>query len=179
LSYSPPWTIGKSGSATITINGGTGPFVASYSGQLPTGLSLTQSGNVLTLTGAPQQAGTFSIEITVQDSTGARASIGYGFAVHRPSPPPAPSAATGWHISFLFAGDIQIPLSVIGWDASTSSNVTLALEVAYNYFAQVAYPQYCTNYPPSSDPFQIRVSYVNASGQAFSEGTLWSNQTGP
>jgi hypothetical protein len=69
-----PWSVGKSDSATITISGGTGSYVASYSGQLPTGLNLARSGSVITISGTPQTAGSFTFTVTVRDSTGASAS---------------------------------------------------------------------------------------------------------
>ena len=62
-------------SAMIPISGGTGVYSNASVTGLPTGLSASLSGNTITFTGTTPQAGTFSnIVVSVQDSTGAKAS---------------------------------------------------------------------------------------------------------
>jgi large repetitive protein len=80
------WTAGKSGfTGTLTIVGGTGPFVyASVSG-LPTGLSATLSGNTIRLTGTPSTAGTFGAgNITIRDAAGASVTKTFSITIHAP-----------------------------------------------------------------------------------------------
>jgi hypothetical protein len=178
------WRQNQTGSATIMISGGSAPFhLDPFLAQQSSWWTPTLVGNTVTISGVPPSGLVgFSFWVTVIDSAGATTSQYYTINVNpppKPPPPVSPSPAMGWHISFQFSGDIQIPLSWIGWDASSASNVSLALQAAYNYFAEVAYPNYLNTHTAPSQPFTISVSYVNSSGQVFPEGTLWSNQTGP
>jgi Putative Ig domain/Bacterial Ig-like domain (group 3) len=64
---------GKKGArylADLAVYGGTGKLTWSLSGHLPKGLALSQSG---TISGKPEAVGTFSLDITVKDQTGATA----------------------------------------------------------------------------------------------------------
>jgi len=72
----PPATAGTSYSATITAGGGIGPY--SWSGVGVDGLTLSGAG---LLSGTPAQAGTFTQNVTVRDSTGATAGASFPLTV--------------------------------------------------------------------------------------------------
>ena len=62
----PDGTSGVSYNQTVTASGGAAPYALSFSGTLPTGLSLSSGG---VLSGTPTAAGTFNFTITATDST--------------------------------------------------------------------------------------------------------------
>jgi hypothetical protein len=65
----PSGTVGASYHATLTVSGGTAPYIFSMkSGALPAGVGLTSESG--TLSGTPTTAGTFSFVLEVSDSTG-------------------------------------------------------------------------------------------------------------
>lgn len=69
----PGGTVNSAYSQTITASGGSSPYTFSYTGTLPTGLSLSSSG---ILSGTPTSTGTYSFTVTATDSashTGSRA----------------------------------------------------------------------------------------------------------
>ena len=70
---------------TFMASGGTAPYT--WSGQLPAGLTLRQSGLAL---GAPTTKGTSTFTVTVTDAAGATASGRFSLTVTDP-PPPSPS----------------------------------------------------------------------------------------
>ena len=61
-------TVSTAYSQTITASGGTGPYVFTSSGTLPTGLSLSSGG---VLSGTPTTAGTFTFTVIATDQAGA------------------------------------------------------------------------------------------------------------
>jgi uncharacterized protein (TIGR03437 family) len=69
--------LGAGIAGSISISGGTPPYVISPAGTLPAGLFITNGG----LTGTPQQAGNYNVSALVTDSLGAGASIGFTFSV--------------------------------------------------------------------------------------------------
>jgi eukaryotic-like serine/threonine-protein kinase len=59
--------VGAAYSGTVTVSGGTGPYGWSVTG-LPNGLTANGNGAVLTISGDPQVAGTFTAAVSVHDS---------------------------------------------------------------------------------------------------------------
>jgi hypothetical protein len=92
-----PWTLGRAGSATIAVSGGTQAYSNLAVTGLPAGLTATLSASTITLSGTPTQFGTFSnVAVSLQDSGGG--------TVHRPysmtvapllSPGTLPAATAG------------------------------------------------------------------------------------
>jgi len=78
------WTAGESGfTGTMTIAGGTGPFVVTGYGGLPVGLVVKLSGSTISFTGTPSTSGIFSHgTITIQDATGARVTQPLGIIIN-------------------------------------------------------------------------------------------------
>ncbi len=62
---------------TIHISGGTGHYTVALVTGLPKGLSFSLSGNTVSITGTPQQAGIFTLNVWVQDSSGSQAQAAY------------------------------------------------------------------------------------------------------
>lgn len=91
-------TLGEPYSSSITVTGGTSPFVFSvFSGSLPTGLSLNTSTGAIT--GTPTATGTFNFVIRVTDAELLTADTpGCGIVVSAapepPEPPEPPPAGT-------------------------------------------------------------------------------------
>ncbi len=76
--------------ATVVCTGGTPPFTWSIvSGQLPTGLTLNSATGVIE--GTPTQAGPFTFEVEVTDSSSPRQTQGAWLTIHIESPPPGPA----------------------------------------------------------------------------------------
>lgn len=64
----PPASVGTNYSASLSVTGGTAPYTfAVVSGQLPSGVGLTNSG---TISGTPSDAGTFTFVVSALDSKG-------------------------------------------------------------------------------------------------------------
>ena len=80
----PNGTVGASYSATFTVTGGTGGYIFRVSGQ-PANFAMSANG---VLSGNPGAPGTFTITVTVTDSSGATASKQYTFTIGLPSVPP-------------------------------------------------------------------------------------------
>jgi hypothetical protein len=91
------WTANQPGfSGTVSILGGTTPTGNLTATGLPAGLSATQSGNTITISGTPTSAGSFSnIQLTVQDSVGATASGTYSLTIN-PLPTLGSLSSTAW-----------------------------------------------------------------------------------
>jgi len=84
----PDATMGVSYSQTITVVGGIRPPVFFYpvSGTLPPGINLTDNGDATaTLAGTPTQVGTFSFNVTAEDSNGRDATQDYTLSVVCPT----------------------------------------------------------------------------------------------
>jgi Putative Ig domain len=65
------WTQNKPGyNGTITVSGGSGSYRNLIVTGLPPGLSASLSGSTIMVTGTPTQAGTFTVDFSVQDSNG-------------------------------------------------------------------------------------------------------------
>jgi hypothetical protein len=104
------WTANQPGfSGTVSISGGTTPVGNLTATGLPAGLSATQSGNTITLSGTPTTAGTYSnIQLTVQDTTGATASGTFSITVN-PAPTLGSLSATAWTVNQPgFSGTVSI-----------------------------------------------------------------------
>ncbi|MBQ7593607.1 MAG: putative Ig domain-containing protein [Synergistaceae bacterium] len=67
-------TVGTYYSDYILLSGGSSSYTVTYSGTLPTGLSLSKSGNYIYLKGTPTRAGTYNFKVNVKDSSGKTAS---------------------------------------------------------------------------------------------------------
>jgi hypothetical protein len=95
-------TVGQSMAAQIVVSGGTAPFnFAVQSGQIPEGLSLTQSGNIA---GVVSRAGSYSANIQVSDGRGMKSSVTYSSNVFDP---------LGIFGSPAVAGEIDEPYSAV------------------------------------------------------------------
>jgi hypothetical protein len=125
------WSANQFGVSTITVTGGTVPYGnLTVTGLMP-GLTATQSGGTITISGSPQYNGFFTIHVSLQDSAGATASGTFFNSVGGP----AARFAVSSNVSALTAG------------ASTSFTVT-ALDSMY-----IQAPSYRgTVYLSSSDP---------------------------
>src|SRR3954447_24900736 len=77
-------------STSFLASGGTAPYT--WSGQVPAGLTLRQSGLLL---GAPGVKGTSTFAVTVTDATGATATGTFSLTVTDPPPPTPPGSQTG------------------------------------------------------------------------------------
>lgn len=81
----PPATLGSAYSVAISTSGGTPPFTFNLeSGELPNGISLSQSG---TLQGTPLQAGTFTFVVRAVDSAQLSATGQFTLQVQMPPLP--------------------------------------------------------------------------------------------
>ncbi len=75
----PNGTVGAAYSSTVTVSGGTAPYVFTLtSGSAPSGLSLTGAG---VLSGMPSSAGTASFTVAVADAAGAQAKQTYSVTI--------------------------------------------------------------------------------------------------
>ena len=68
-------------STSTYTTGGSVPYTYSYTGSLPTGLSLSSAGKI---TGTPTATGTFTSTVTVIDNTGASVSDGITWTIYAP-----------------------------------------------------------------------------------------------
>ncbi len=80
------WTLGRALTATIPINGGSGPFMLNspISG-LPAGLTANVSSSTIDISGTPSALGNFPFTIAGTDSSGAPFSAGFDIDVQNPS----------------------------------------------------------------------------------------------
>jgi RHS repeat-associated protein len=101
LSFSPvnlaPATLNAASSQTLSVTGGTSPYVyAVTSGTLPAGMSLSQTG---VLSGTPTVKGEYPFTVSVTDATGCPGSKAYTLSVVCPAitiaPATLPPATTG------------------------------------------------------------------------------------
>ncbi len=74
--------IGVAYSQQISASGGSGPYVYSYSGVMPSGLSLSSTGLI---SGIPTQGGSFSIKVIATDSSSDTGSQIYTLTIGAPS----------------------------------------------------------------------------------------------
>lgn len=87
----PGATVATAYSATITPSGGTGPYQISVApeGSAPPGLAVPASGtDVITISGTPTASGTYTLDVTVTDSTGTTATGTYTLHVSAIAPEP-------------------------------------------------------------------------------------------
>jgi hypothetical protein len=88
----PGAAVGKAYSATLTASGGTPPYTWSVaSGQLPTGLALSTSGNI---SGTPSAAGSFAFVAQVKDSATSPQTTTQSETIAVAAPPPTPLSIT-------------------------------------------------------------------------------------
>jgi hypothetical protein len=73
--------------SSIRMEGGEGPYSVFVSGDFPRGLVNQTGVNVVTFSGVPTVAGTFSSQVTVYDVNGVRKTHDYTFVVRDLSPP--------------------------------------------------------------------------------------------
>jgi len=77
------WTLNQSGyDGQISFSGGTGTYGNLSVTGLPHGLSYVLSGNTLDLIGTPIQTGTFTLAVSLQDSTGSLGSRSYKLTIN-------------------------------------------------------------------------------------------------
>jgi hypothetical protein len=74
----PAGTVGTAYSATLAATGGTAPYTFTIPSGLPNGVTLTSSGS---LSGTPTAAGTYSITVTVKDSTSTPQTASKAFSI--------------------------------------------------------------------------------------------------
>jgi large repetitive protein len=109
----PDGTAGTTYSQNLTASGGTPSYTWSVaSGQLPSGLSLSQTG---TLSGTPTNAGTFGFNVQVRDTAGATSSKAFSLTVQ--------TALTITTTSPLPSATVNSPYS-IQIEASTSDSLS-------------------------------------------------------
>jgi hypothetical protein len=91
------WTAGQTGyTGAIPTSGVTGTLTVTSQANMPPGLSATVVGTLVTFTGTPTTAGTYSnIQLTVQDSTGATSTGTYSITIN-PVPTLGALSATAW-----------------------------------------------------------------------------------
>jgi hypothetical protein len=70
-------------SGTVAILGGTAPYSGLSVTGMPSGLTASLSGGTITLSGTPTQTGTFNIQVSVHDSTGAPATSTFSLVINR------------------------------------------------------------------------------------------------
>ena len=77
------WKVNQAGqTGTIAISGGTTAYSNLGATGLPPGLVATLSGSTITLNGTPTSVGTYTVQVTVQDSTGATVTKTYTITIH-------------------------------------------------------------------------------------------------
>jgi hypothetical protein len=86
-------------STSFLASGGTAPYT--WSGQVPTGLTLRPSGLLL---GAPSATGTSTFTVTVTDAAGATASGRFSLTATNPPPPTPPGCQTGGTLKESLSG---------------------------------------------------------------------------
>ena len=86
-------------STSFSGSGGSPPY--RWSGQVPAGLTLRQSGLLL---GAPSTRGTATFTVTVTDATGATATGSFSLTVTDPPPPSPPGCQTGGTLKEQLSG---------------------------------------------------------------------------
>ncbi len=77
----PDGTVGVAYNQTITASGGASPYMFSFTGNLPTGLTLSTSG---ILSGTPTTAGTYNFTVTATDSSNYTGSQAYTVMISVP-----------------------------------------------------------------------------------------------
>ncbi len=94
------WTANQAGfSGTVSVSGGTAPYGSLTATGLPPGLSATQSGSTITISGTPTAAGTYSnVQLSVQDMTGATSAATYSITIN-PAPTLGALSATAWTVN--------------------------------------------------------------------------------
>src|SRR5207302_8510831 len=70
----------------IPITGGTGPFTIVTQSNLPPGMSAVLGGPFVSFTGIPTTAGTYNVQLTVRDATGASGSGTASLTINAPAP---------------------------------------------------------------------------------------------
>ncbi|MCE9637234.1 MAG: putative Ig domain-containing protein [Planctomycetes bacterium] len=86
----PDWTVGRNyGTRTVTTTGGTDPIVWTTT-NLPSGLTASGSGRTLTISGFPDTAAPYALNVTAMDAAGAAVSRAYSIVIN-----PALSSPTG------------------------------------------------------------------------------------
>ncbi|WP_052108265.1 putative Ig domain-containing protein [Aerolutibacter daejeonensis] len=109
----PGGVAGTAYSQTLTIAGGIAPYAAVLSGALPTGLTFDPV--TRTFSGTPTQSGTFSLSVTVTDSTGGTAATvtnAYVLTITAPTLTltpaslPATTAGAAYNTTFVAGGGI-------------------------------------------------------------------------
>lgn len=106
----PNASAGTSYSTTLTASGGVGPYnFALTAGTLPSGLSLSPSGE---LSGAPSQSGSFGVTISATDANGQSGARAYSLIVGNaalslsPSTLPPGSGGTAYNQTFVATGGV-------------------------------------------------------------------------
>jgi hypothetical protein len=78
------WRVNQPGyNGKITVSGGTPAYSGLSVTGLPPGLTASLSGGTISFTGTPTQRGTFTVQVTVQDSTGATVTKTYTLKITR------------------------------------------------------------------------------------------------
>jgi GH24 family phage-related lysozyme (muramidase) len=159
------WGLGQPNyDGTIRVSGGTGNYTVALVTGLPKGLKFSLSGNTVSITGTPQEAGIFYLGVWVQDSSGSQAE-----ATYRGAPTAAPQQANNGH-------------TVHGTDRLTITSADLAASVN----ADGVVPNPATNLNLSfffgSEKLNVPVTITNrgnapASGQATVSLYLSPTQT--
>jgi Putative Ig domain/NHL repeat len=127
------WTVNQAGyTGAVPIGGGTGPFTVSGA-NLPAGLTPALSGSTVTFTGTPTTAGTYSsVQLTVQDTTGASYTGTYSITIN-PLPTLGTLSSTQWTVNQAgYSGTIGITggtpaignLTVTGLPAGLSASLS-------------------------------------------------------
>ncbi|CRK61917.1 Alkaline serine exoprotease A precursor [Alloactinosynnema sp. L-07] len=162
----------------LEVSGGSAPYTWS-AGALPTGLSISNDGLI---SGKPSAAGTFQTSVTVTDSAGKAAKIGFAWTItggtctpgQKLTNPGFESGATGWSSS----------VNVIGQHASAgkpSHGGTYSAwlggwgRVSNEYVSQtVAVPTGCANYKLS---FWLRIDTAEYENVAYDKLTVTAGGT--
>jgi hypothetical protein len=156
----PTWKENETGyKGTIKVTGGSGSYSGLTVSGLPAGLTAALSGNTITITGTPTQAGAFSVKVSLKDSLGDLVSATDRLTIYAPlalgglSPAKWDQNETGYNGVIKVSGGsgVYSGLTVSGLPAglkATLSGGTISL----------------TGTPTTSGSFAVKVSVKDSIG---------------
>ncbi len=123
------WTVGQSGyNGTIPVTGGTGTLSLSAGNMVP-GLYGILSGTTISFGGTPTTAGTYNVQMTVQDSTGASGSVTYTITINA-APTLGALSTTAWTVNHAYSGTIGVTAGTSPFNNLTVTGLPTGLSAA-------------------------------------------------